>query len=227
MKIKILVADDERDILNLIESFLTKKGYYIDTAESLDAAIALINEKEYDIILTDKNMPDSGGGMEGGMGLLRYAGENIPSAEVIVITGHGTIETAVEAMKLGAFDYITKPIPLEELNAKIERVLEYKRFIQSDNTIQSYKILHNQVLDMLENRGNIPEDEVQQTLKSLGARIDQVFGTQKEYETIIDTQAQTLEKIRKYARALKESVPQKSPYYELVEKIHKEAQKHI
>ena len=227
MEIKILVADDEKDILDLIGSFLKKKGHDVDKANSLNAALTLMKKNEYDIILTDKNMPDSEGGMEGGMGLLRYARENMPSAEIIVVTGHGTIETAVEAMKLGAFDYIMKPIPLDGLHGKIERILEYRRFIKSENTIQSYKILHNQVLDLLENRDNLPEEEVQQMLKTLGARIDQVFGTQKEYETIIDTQAQTLEKIEEFARALKDSVLQESPYYELVEKIHEEAKKRI
>ncbi|MCP4574834.1 MAG: response regulator [Deltaproteobacteria bacterium] len=227
MKARILVADDERDILDMLFDFLTGLGYQVDLAQSVDNAFALINKNEYDIFLTDKNMPDRSGNREGGMTLLRYAREYAPSTEVIMITGYATVRTAVEAMKLGAFDYIMKPVPLNDLNAKIERVLQYRQFIDSERTLGVYKKLHHQVLELLINRENLPDERLQSLLRSLGGKIDHIFGIQKEYETIIDVQAKALEKIKGYATLLMDAFPENSPYAELVEKIREESEKRI
>jgi len=227
MEPRILVADDEKEILNILTDFMEEFGYRADFADTVDAALVLMQKNDYDIFLADKNMPDSDNNKEGGMRLLRYAKENMPGTEVIMITGYATIESAVEAMKLGAFDYITKPIPLKDLKEKIERILEYKRFINSENSVRIYKILHNQILDLLVNRENLPEDQIDKTLRTLGARIDQVFGMQKDYETIIETQAEALEKIEDYTEHLKETIPRDNPYYVLLEKIGEESKKRI
>ena len=128
MSARILVADDEESILDLLSRFLEKQGYQVDVANSVDTALALLRENRYDVVLTDKNMPDLSGRTEGGMEIVRFVREQMPESEVIMITGYATIETAVEAMKLGAFDYIMKPIPLNELKEKIERILEYRRY---------------------------------------------------------------------------------------------------
>jgi DNA-binding NtrC family response regulator len=227
MNVKILVADDDKQLGDLLVSFLTKFGYLVDLAENVTSALNLLENNPYDIILTDKNMPDSEGNPASGMALLKYAKENMPTAEVIMITGFATVETAVEAMQYGAFDYVMKPIRLEELKEKIERILDYKRFINSENTLQIYRTLHNQVLKLLENKDNLPEDQIQKMLKALGSRIDNVFGMQKEYETIIQTQAEALERIEKYALHLKDTVPEDSPYYPLIEKIFDDSKKRI
>lgn len=227
MDVRILVADDEESILDLLARFMEKLGYKADLVTNVGGALELMQQNEYDIILTDKNMPDVDGSMEGGMTLVRFARENMPSAEVIMVTGYATVETAVEAMKLGAFDYIMKPIPLNELKVKIERILEYKKFINSGHTLGVYRTLYNQVLSQLENRDDLPEDKIQQILKTLGAKIDQVFGLQKEYETIIQTQADALEKIDQYTGFLEDAIQKESPYFEVVEKIREEARKRI
>ena len=145
MEPRILVADDEKDILIILADFMEKLGYRADLVDTVDAALVLMQKNDYDIFLVDKNMPDSDSNKEGGMRLLRYAKENMPGTEVVMITGYATIRSAVEAMKLGAFDYITKPIPLKDLKEKIERILEYKRFINAENSVRTYKILHNQI----------------------------------------------------------------------------------
>lgn len=227
MDVRILIADDEESILDLLARFMEKLGYQADLVTDVGSALDLLQQHAYDIILTDKNMPDVDGSMEGGMTLVRFARENMPSAEVIMITGYATVETAVEAMKLGAFDYIMKPIPLNELKEKIERILEYKKFINSGHTLGIYRTLYNQVLTYLENRDDLPEEKIQQILKTLGAKIDQVFGLQKEYETIIQSQADALEKIEEYVDFLDGAVSKESPYFEIVEKIREEARKRI
>lgn len=227
MKARILVADDERDILDMLFDFMTGLGYQVDLAQSVDDALELIGNNEYDIFLTDKNMPDRNGNREGGMRLLRYAREYAPSTEVIMITGYATVETAVEAMKLGAFDYIMKPVPLNDLKEKIERVLQYRRFIDSERTLGNYKKLHQQMLELLINREDLPDEQLKSLLRSLGGRIDNLFGIQKEYETIIDVQANALKKIKGYADLLTDAFPENSPYAELVEKIREESEKRI
>ena len=227
MRAKILVADDERDILDMLFEFLAGLGYRVDLAQSVDDALALINANEYDVFLTDKNMPDRNGNREGGMTLLRYAREHAPSTEVIMITGYATVGTAVEAMKLGAFDYIMKPVPLNDLKDKIERVLQYRHFIDSERTLGTYKKLHHQVLELLINREDLPDARLQSLLRSLGGKIDHLFGVQKGYETIIDAQANALEKIKGYAALLADAFPEDSPYAQLVEKIREESEKRI
>ena len=227
MKVAILIADDDKQIRDLLSKFLKNHGYQVDSAKGVRSAIRLMGRNDYDIILTDKNMPDEEGYMEGGMTVLRYAKEHKPLTEVIMITGQATVETAIEAIKLGAFDYIMKPISLDELKEKIDRVMEYRRFIRSEDTLQTYRSLHNQALNFLANKDNLPEDRLQQMLRSLGAKIDHVFGLQGDYETIIEMQAEALEKIEGYTEHLKEVIPCESPYYPVVEKISEESKKRI
>jgi DNA-binding NtrC family response regulator len=227
MKTRILIADDEQNILDTLSDFMEDIGYRVDLAGSVDTALTLMQTNEYDILLTDKNMPDTGDKKEGGMRLLKHAKKHSPLTEVIMITGYATVESAVEAMKLGAFDYVMKPIPLDELKEKIDRVLEYKRFLSSENTLQMYKAFHNQLLDLLVNKDDIPEDKLKRILRTLGKKIDHLFGTQKGYEEIIETQSEALEKIEGYADHLKEAIPGESPYYSLIEKILEESKRRI
>ena len=227
MEPRILIADDEKNILDTLSDFMEGIGYHVDLANSVESALTLMQTNEYDILLTDKNMPGFGDKKEGGMSLLKHAKEHSPLTEVIMITGYATVESAVEAMKLGAFDYVMKPIPLDELKDKIDRVLEYKRFLNSENTLQMYKALHNQLLDLLINRDDIPEDKLQGILRTLGTKIDHLFGMQKGYEEIIDSQSEALEKIEGYADHLKEAIPGESPYYALIGKILEESKRRI
>jgi len=227
MKARILVVDDDPQIRDLLTTFLKRDGYEIETADSARSAMTCLSSGEYDIVLTDKNMPDGSSDVEAGMLVLKYVKDHAPATEVIMITGFATIETAIEAMKMGAFDYIMKPVPMDELRRKIERIMEYKAFINSENNLQIYRTLHNQILDQLKNSSNLPEDQVQHLLKIIGGRIDSVFGMQKEYETIIRLQAESLEKIHDYVEFLDGVIPPDNPYSEIVDKIRTEATKHV
>lgn len=226
-QVNILVVDDERDILQIIGQFMKRSGFQADLAETVDRAMELMEENAYDIMLTDKNMPDADGRMEGGMTLLRHARADHPDMEVIMITGHATVDTAVEAMKLGAFDYLMKPISLMDLKEKIDRLLDYRRFVNSEDTLNIYRLLHQQILQTLENRDDLPEEKLDQMLRTLGGRIDQVFGLQRHYEVIIQNQADALERIETYATHLQEALPEGSPYGELAEKILQESHKRV
>ena len=227
MKAKLLIADDDEQIRDLLTRFLEKFEYRIDTAAHAAEAMALMQSGEYQLVLTDKNMPDEAGNIEGGMQVVAFARDHLPDTEVIMMTGFATVETAVEAMKLGAVDYIMKPVSLEELKEKIDRILEYKRFINSKNTLTIFRNLQNQVLEILSERTDIPDDKQSEVLRNLGTKIDHVFGLQKGYESIIQVQADALERIAELVEHLKEAVSEESPYYALIESIREESKKRI
>lgn len=114
---QILVVDDEKPICEALTAWLVKDGYLVDTAGSGQMALERIEQCLFDLYLVDIKMP----GM-GGIELLGRIKEIQPDADVIMITAHGSIQTAVEAMKRGACDYICKPFDPEELSLLIERV---------------------------------------------------------------------------------------------------------
>ncbi|MFC1714899.1 sigma-54-dependent transcriptional regulator [Candidatus Poribacteria bacterium] len=119
----ILVVDDVDSIRTTWIDLLKEHGYRTAGAATVDEAIRRINEDVYDLVLTDLKM----GGMKSGIDVLKAAKQTDPTMEVIVITGHGTVESAVEAMKLGAFDYIRKPPATDELIMRVERAVGRKQ----------------------------------------------------------------------------------------------------
>lgn len=127
----ILVVDDSPAVLNGIAEILQSNGYTVDTAPDGAIAIDKINDKFYDIILTDLAMPK-----KDGMELLKYITENSPESMCIIITGYGTIKNAVEAIRLGAFDYLTKPVKSEEIQVVIERALNYRDLKRENTTLK-------------------------------------------------------------------------------------------
>jgi len=227
MEVKILVVDDDEDSRNLIANVLNEFGYEVNTACDLKNAIKLLNDNKYEIVITDKNMPGKHENTEGGMDLLRFVKKDSPETEVIMVTGYATIETAIEAMKLGAFDYIHKPFSVKELKSKIKRLLEYKSFINPNNTINIYRTIHNEILHLLEMRDSLDDAELHPILTSLDKKIDHFFNTQKKWERAIIEQRQALSNIAACAEQLKENILPTSSSYPLVEKICNEAQKRL
>ena len=119
---KILVVDDDSLMKEFLSETLSRSNFSVETASTGDEALKKIKEKEYDVILSDIRMPQMSG-----LELLKATKEFSPAAKVMLMTAYGTIENAVEAMKLGAFDYITKPFSADDIEVKIMRALEYKR----------------------------------------------------------------------------------------------------
>ena len=110
-RIRLLIVDDEQSIRRLCMTIGESLGFACLEAESAEAALALLEEQPAHMMLTDMVMPNMSG-----LEFLEKVKKMLPRTEVAVMTGHGSIETAVQAMKLGAYDYITKPFsPLEEL----------------------------------------------------------------------------------------------------------------
>ena len=116
----IAVIDDERESLAAISRALRRVGYRVDSYEDSQEAMAQLDRfKQFDLVITDLKMP-----RVTGMDLLRAVRSVNPEAGVLMVTGHGTVETAVEAMRLGADDYILKPLDLFELRDRVRQILE-------------------------------------------------------------------------------------------------------
>ncbi len=120
----ILVVDDDEDILDLIERHLSNRGYEVLTAYDGEQAISLLDKLMFDLVITDLKMPKFDG-----MEVLRKAKEKDPNIEVVILTGHGTMDSVVEALRDGgAFDYLQKPLHnIKQLSFVTKKALERKR----------------------------------------------------------------------------------------------------
>ena len=121
-KARVLIVDDEKSMRDLLSITLEKEGYDVETAAGGELAIEMLHREMVDAVITDLRMPKVDG-----LQVLRAAKESSPDIAVIVITAVASTETAVEAMKLGAYDYITKPFKLDEVNLIVRNALERKR----------------------------------------------------------------------------------------------------
>ncbi|MDL1962722.1 MAG: sigma-54 dependent transcriptional regulator [Deltaproteobacteria bacterium] len=126
---EILFVDDQRQMLSLVDEYLSHYGYSVTIVDSGLKAFELVKEKDFDIVLTDLRMPGFSG-----LELLTAIKKYRPEIEIIIITGYGTIESAVEALKLGCYDYIQKPVKLERLKILIDRIIEKKK-LERENTL--------------------------------------------------------------------------------------------
>lgn len=120
---KVLIVDDEDDIRALIDEILSEEGYTVKVAANAAAARKAVAEGKFDLVLLDIWMPDTDG-----ISLLReWSDSGIVDCPVVMISGHGTVDTAVEATRLGAFDFVEKPLSLAKLLRTVERALESTR----------------------------------------------------------------------------------------------------
>jgi len=124
---EILVVDDERSMREILEIMLSKEGFNVQVAKSAEMALENVAERVPDLIITDLKM--KGGS---GLDLLRQVKSRFPGVEVIVITAFATTETALEALKLGAYDYITKPFEVDEIKVVVHRALERHKLIREN-----------------------------------------------------------------------------------------------
>ncbi len=123
----LLTVDDDPVALTLLKEVLSKEGYRVVTALSGEEAIALGMDHAFDIVITDVRM-----GEKDGMEVLRSFKRFSPETTIIMITGFGSIETAIEAIREGAFDYISKPFKLEEIKLTVQKALEQRRLLQEN-----------------------------------------------------------------------------------------------
>jgi two-component system, NtrC family, response regulator AtoC len=140
-RIKLLVVDDEQSIRRLCMTVGSSLDYVCSEADSAEAALARSPAFAPDIVVADLRLPNMSGA-----DLLRQIKSRLPATEVVIMTGHGSIESAVEAMKLGAYDYIQKPFRVEELRMLLRRMEEKIRLVQ-ENRVLRERVETDQELD--------------------------------------------------------------------------------
>ncbi len=128
----ILVIDDDSIIIESLRDFLSFKGYDTDGAGSINEALTKLRRSSYNLVISDISLPD-GDGME----LLSIIKKNYPQTVVIIITGYGSIENAVEAIKKGAYDYLTKPVIDDELLLTVERAVKQQSLLSENIELRS------------------------------------------------------------------------------------------
>lgn len=143
---KILVIDDERAIRNTLKEILEFEGYAVDVAENGRVGLDMALATKYDLIYTDIKMPEMDG-----MEVLQAYRKNIQEqgseeAPVVMISGHGTVETAVEALKSGAYDFIVKPLDLNRLLLTTSRALEHKSLVQETKVLRKKISARNKMI---------------------------------------------------------------------------------
>ncbi len=129
---KLLVVENEPALLGLLSTLLKGEMHEVTPAKSGEEALVLLEKQSFDLVLSDIRM-----GKVDGMELLRRARELVPSMPVIMLTAYGTVSTAVDALKLGAFDYLTKPFKIDELLHTVRRALEYNRAMQENAVLKA------------------------------------------------------------------------------------------
>jgi len=164
----LLVVDDDLVTIDLLKEVLSKEGYGVSTALSGEEAIAQGMDNLFDIIITDVRM-----GEKDGMEVLRFFKKNAPDTTVIMITAFGSIETAIEAIREGAYDYISKPFKLDEIKFTIQRALEQRRLIQEN------KFFRQELLDKYQ-------------FKNVIGRTHQMFQVYKTIAKVADTKSTVL-----------------------------------
>jgi DNA-binding NtrC family response regulator len=129
---KILVVDDDSLMRDFLSETLNRSGYSVDLASTGEEALEKIRKEDYDVILSDIRMPTMGG-----MELLKTTREYLPDAKIVMMTAYGTVQNAVEAMKLGAFDYVMKPFSTDEIELAIKKAIDYKQLLLENKLLRS------------------------------------------------------------------------------------------
>jgi two-component system response regulator AtoC len=130
--IRVLIVDDEETYRFMLSSLLESEGFVPDTASDGVQAINTVQKKAYDVVLLDVKMPKVDG-----LEVLKFIKENFPDIEVVMLTGVGDVKIAVECMKLGAYDYLTKPYTTDELLTTIERAMERRNLLRENTLMKS------------------------------------------------------------------------------------------
>lgn len=128
---QILFVDDDKEILAMVDQYLGLQGYTVQTVDNGIDALGIVKETDIDIVFTDYKMPEFNG-----LELLAAIKKYKPETEVIIITGYASMESAIQAMKYGSYDYLQKPFKLEHLRLIIDRIIEEKKVSQQTQRLR-------------------------------------------------------------------------------------------
>ena len=148
---RILVIDDEWSIRDVLSNILKAEGYEVDCADDGDSGIELLNANVYDLVLTDLKMPKVSG-----MEVLRHLQSQGVNTLALVATAYGSIQSAVQALQSGAYDYITKPFHLDELKSRVKKAREFQTLKSENRNLRKQLVASSRVDNLI---GNSPEME--------------------------------------------------------------------
>jgi len=138
--VEVLVVDDEDATRELLAILLRESGYRVETADSAEEALALLRRRPFDLVLSDVQMPGASG-----LELSRILTHSHPHLPVVLITGHADVDTAREAVQIGAADYLTKPFTVESLAVAVERNLERRRLERERILEQDHRVMYRSI----------------------------------------------------------------------------------
>lgn len=175
----ILVVDDEHFVREILEEFLSAKGYLVDTADSGPRALELIKKKTYDLVLSDMVMEDVGG-----LDLLKEVKARYPDTPFLLFTGYASLDTAVEALRFGAYDYLQKPINYEELLLKTQTALEAARLERGKEAAERER---NKLLEELKYYKIDLEKKVDERTQAIKRSQEALKASEKKYMRLVES----------------------------------------
>lgn len=159
MSIKVLILDDEQRIIFELEEYLQRRGFQVKSAEKPSVAFAMLAREDFDILILDIRLPEMDG-----LQVLKQVKSDYPDMEVILISGHGDMDTVIEAMRNGATDYLKKPFRQNELLIAIERTTKFINMQRKLSAMRNENSLITLELEKLVERNFIGESQVIRTL---------------------------------------------------------------
>lgn len=184
MSMSILIADDDPVIRRLFEKRLIDEGYGVQVAVDGVEAAGLLAHSHFDVVITDLVMPGDIGGIE----LLQIARDKDPLIEVIVITAHSSIDTAVDAMKKGAVDYLEKPVNFDELFLRLEKINQLKALVRSADDLRN-------AMEVTESSAARTIQDLEITTADLQFKLDQIDDILKTNTDKIEQKIKQIQKI--------------------------------
>ena len=177
----VLIIDDEPDLLELLGMTMSRMGLEVDTANCVRTAIAKLRDHHFDLCLTDMRLPDGDG-----IDIIKYGQHNCPSLPIAMITAHGDIETAIDALKLGAFDFLNKPVEMSRLKKLVQSALKTTAIPSEASSHQligdadSIKSLRSTIIKVARNQAPVFIHGESGSGKELVARLVHQLGVRKD-----------------------------------------------
>ena len=175
VKGKVLIIDDVKQVRDLVVEAMLENEYEYEVCDGIVPAMNMVKDRDFDIVIVDKNMPSFDGEGRGGLELLRYVKEIKPNIAVVMMTGFVSAESMTDAMKLGVNDFIFKPFSIGELIEKIDRIRSLQILFDPDKISNFYKAVYSSLIYFPGESDTQKYDYNQQHLKIMRDELDSLF----------------------------------------------------